>query len=241
MPSIANNLAEPQGKSVATFSVGSKQTQASQLLSRLRSKIVTGQLAPGERLVVSSLADTIGAGQTPVREALMRLASEGFVTLEDQRGFTVAPVSRKELEDLTQSRLMVDCQVFQLAIDHGDDAWEGEIVSSYHRLQKQNRFTDDGTAIHPEWEQRHTAFHRALMAGCPNGVLLQVHAMLHERADRYRHLAVRYLNVPRNDMAEHEAIMNAALKRDGVKAQELLRQHISRTSSIVLEKLSLEP
>lgn len=216
--------------------LGSKQTRASQLLGRVRNEIICGRLAPGERLVVSSLAEAMHAGQTPIREALMRLASEGFVVQEDQRGFSVAPVSRDELRDLTQARAELDALALRLSIQLGDDNWEAALLGAFHRLQKATKISADGT-ISPDWQERHNAFHAALVAGCPNKVLLQVRTMLYERAERYRHLSVRYLRAPRDDRGEHEAMMKAALARDADKAEQLLKSHILRTTEILLEEI----
>jgi GntR family transcriptional regulator, carbon starvation induced regulator len=206
-----------------------KLTQSTQLFARIRADIVCGRLPPGERLVVSVLSEQYGAGQTPVREALMRLASEGFVTLEDQRGFSVAPVSPRELVDLTQARAEIDALALRAALEHGDDAWEAALVGAWHRLQKLNKVAPDGVTVTSDWEERHAAFHSALVAACPNKVLLQMRATLYERADRYRRLSVRYLRAPRDDRAEHEAILQAALARDAAKAEALLKAHIYTT------------
>ena len=219
---------------------GGKRTQASQLLSRLRADIVRGRLVPGERLVVSTLAERYDAGQTPMREALMRLVSEGFVTLEDQRGFSVAPVSREELIDLTAARADLDALALRASIEHGDDNWEAALLAAWHRLQKIPKIADDGVTIHPEWEERHSAFHAALVGACPNRVLLQMRAMLYERADRYRRLSVRYLRAPRDDKREHEEIMQAALARDASRAERLLKTHLHLTAKILLDEIELE-
>lgn len=216
--------------------LGGKQTRASQLLSRLRAEIISGRLAPGERLVVSTLAETLGAGQTPVREALMRLASEGFVVLEDQRGFSVAPVSRDELLDLTSARAELDALALRWSIQCGDDNWEASLLGAFHRLQKSTKIAGDGS-IQADWEERHRTFHEALVGACPNKVLLQVRTTLYERAERYRNLSVRYLRAPRDDRGEHEAIMNAALARDTAQAEQLLKTHILRTSEILLGEI----
>lgn len=218
-----------------------KRTQATQILSRLRAEIVNGRLMPGERLVVSGLAESLGAGQTPIREALMRLASEGFVTLEDQRGFSVAPVSRQELVELTAARAEIDGILIRWAIQHGDDAWEAEVLGSFHRLQKMRKLADDGVSLQPGWEERHHAFHAALVGACGNQVLLQTRATLHERADRYRRLSVRYLRAPRDDLGEHEAIMKAALARDTDEAERLIKAHLTQTSRILLDEIDAVP
>lgn len=222
---------------VAADAGAPKQTRATHLLGRLREAVITGKLPPGERLVVAALAESFQAGQTPIREALMRLASEGFVVQEDQRGFAVAPISRAELIDLTQARAEIESLAMGWSIQHGGDDWEAGLLAACHRLLKLPKLTADGHSIAPGWSERHLAFHQALMAGCPNRVVLQLSALLSERAERYRHLSVRYLKTPRDDRAEHEAMAQAALARDTTAAVHLVRRHIEITGEILLAEI----
>ncbi len=217
-----------------------KQTRATQLLRKLRDAVITGRLAPGERLVVANLAEAFDAGQTPIREALMRLASEGFVLQEDQRGFTVAPVSRAELVDLTAARCEVEALVLRWSIENGDDEWEAAVVGATHRLLKLNKLGADGHSIEPGWNDRHLAFHQALVGACPNRVMLQMRLLLSDRAERYRHLSVRYLKAPRDDRGEHEAIAKAALARDLPTAEALTRHHVATTTDILLAEIDAQ-
>lgn len=233
---LAKNDPSPLGRPPVIGLVTSKQTRTTQLLTQLRAEIISGRLPPGERLVLSALSEQFEAGQTPIREALLRLASEGLVVLEDQRGFTVAPVSREELIDLTHARAEIDALALRWSIEHGDDHWEATLLASYHRLKKLAKVTP-GNLIDREWQERHNVFHSCLVEGCNNKVILQVRATLNERAERYRHLSVRYLRFPRDDQGEHEAILNAALARDAALAEGLLKQHILRTTDILLNEL----
>lgn len=217
-----------------------KRTQATQLLERLRNDIVAGRMPPGERLIVSALAESVGAGQTPIREALMRLVSEGLVTLEDQRGFSVAPVSRRDLIDITETRAEIEALAMRSSIENGDDRWEGNLLGAYHRLSKAKKRAEDGFSINPDWEDRHNYFHAVLVSACTNTVLLQLRAQLYERADRYRKLSTRYLKVPRDDLGEHETLMTAALARDSVAAAEMLKAHIRLTAQIILAETPIQ-
>ena len=216
---------------------GHKHTRASQLVAQLRQAVITGRLLPGERLIVNNLADMFGAGQTPIREALMRLASEGLVVQEDQRGFAVAPVSRAELVDLTQSRCEIEALVISWSIAHGGDEWEAGLLAAAHRLHKVEKAMPGTHLVTPEWAKRHADFHQALVAGCPNRVLLQVRSLLSDRAERYRRLSVRYLKSPPDERAEHEAMAQAALNRDTARCVELVRRHIQITADILLAEI----
>lgn len=186
---------------------------------------------------MGALADTFDEGQTPVREALMKLASEGYVIQEDQRGFTVAPVSRSELVHLTQMRAEIESLAVKWSIQEGNDEWEAGVLAATHRLLRLNKLGPDGHSIDPNWNERHLAFHQALVAGCTNQVLLQMRSLLSDRAERYRHLAVRYLKAPRDDRSEHETMANAVLSRNTALAEELVRSHIEITSKILLAEI----
>jgi len=106
----------------------------SQVFGRLRTDILSGQLAPGERLRIQALSEQYAVGATAIREALSRLVSDGFVESEDQRGFCVAPVSRDELVDLTQTRIELESVALQQAVERGGIDWESQVLSSFHRL-----------------------------------------------------------------------------------------------------------
>ena len=106
-----------------------------------------------------------GSGQSPLREALMRLASEQLVVLEDHKGFRVAPVSADEALDIAKSRCELEGLAVRMAIENGDDRWEANIIARFHELSKRATYTSDGK-LDPEWERRHDAFHQALYAGC---------------------------------------------------------------------------
>jgi hypothetical protein len=76
---------------------------------RIRADLVHGRLAPGRKLGLDGLRQIYGAGVSTLREALNRLASEGLVIAEGQRGFAVAPVSAEDLREVAELRLLLEC------------------------------------------------------------------------------------------------------------------------------------
>jgi DNA-binding GntR family transcriptional regulator len=83
----------------------------------LRHDVICGKLAPGERLRVEHLKDQYEVGAGTLREALSLLVSDALVTSEGQRGFRVAPISVADLEDLTNTRVMLETEAFDLALE----------------------------------------------------------------------------------------------------------------------------
>ncbi|MBN9114782.1 MAG: GntR family transcriptional regulator, partial [Pandoraea sp.] len=76
---------------------GSNVTLATNLYDRMRADLLAGKLEPGRKLQIEFLCDQYQAGQTPVREALNRLTSDGLVERRDQRGFAVTGISAADL------------------------------------------------------------------------------------------------------------------------------------------------
>ncbi len=216
-----------------------KTTQASAALSLLRDDILQGRLLPGARLRFDDLRDQYQIGLSPLREALMRLSSEGLVILEDQRGFRVAPVSKPDLIDITRTRQQLECLALRASIARGDDEWEGNLLSTFHQLEKSPRTTQDDGA-NPGWESRHAAFHYALVSACDSRLLLQFRELLYDQSTRYRRLSQHYLDQPRDDVAEHRGLMEAALARDADTAALLITAHFQKTADIVLAGATFE-
>ncbi len=206
---------------------------------QLRADIVACRLAPNERLRVEALRDRYGVGGSPVREALMRLEAEGLVTLEQNKGFRVAPVSKEHLIDLMKTRIEIECIALRWSIDKGGVAWEVDLVAAFHRLahlKKLERST--GADVSSSWVKEHRNFHAALVAGCGSPRLMAIRDNLFAQAERYFALSIVSKVSARNDKREHEQIMRAALERNAPRATQLLTDHIDRTTERVAKFLS---
>src|SRR5690606_7980773 len=132
------------------------RTMASSVYNRLRRDILEGAREPGARLPIEVIRARYGTGASPVREALNRLAAEGVVVLEDQKGFRVPPISRADLLELTRTRCWINEIAVRESIARGDAAWEEQLVVAYHRLWRAPRHSPEGAnRINPGWERLH--------------------------------------------------------------------------------------
>lgn len=193
----------------------------------LRADLVACRLRPGAALRITELAGRLSVSPGSVREALSRLASEGLVVSEPQRGFSASPISNADLEDITTVRSDIDAQCLRLAIEHGDINWEARVVSALHRLSRIHSALNGG----PPWlsagyAEAHKGFHEALVSGCPNDWYLKLRDQLFLLGDRYYNLFLTLRKVDSDDFHEHRAIADATLGRDTEKAVELLTNHI---------------
>lgn len=201
----------------------------------LRQDILTGRLLPGERLRAETLRQRYEVGGSPVREALMRLETEGFVVLEQNKGFRVAEVSEEHLLDLTRTRIEIEGLALKWSISKGGVEWESGIVASMHRLASVPKHLDgEGQERNADWLRYHREFHAALVAACDSPVLLGLRNRLFDQAERYVALSISAGGEVRDDVSEHQAIMEAVLAREAELALVLNRRHIERTTKKLL-------
>lgn len=203
---------------------------------QLRADVLTGRLSPGEKLGAEVLRQRFKMGSSPIREALNRLLAEGFVALEAQKGFRVAPISERDLSELVTARCWIDGAAIREGIKRYDTKWEEGLVLALHRLTKAARRGDPNTP-NDEWEQLHRKFHRALVSGCGSRWIVRISEQLFDAAERYRLLAAEYV-AERNELEEHRALTEACLNREADKAVQLLSDHFGRTYNVIASFMS---
>ncbi|HEY2187869.1 MAG TPA: FCD domain-containing protein [Caldimonas sp.] len=220
---------------IATVTPSSSRSLTSLAFERLREDILSGRLAPSERLRIQALTERYQIGATAIREALSRLTTDGLVDAEDQRGFTVASVSREELLDLTQTRIQIEQMALRMAIARGDVEWESRLLSSFHRLSRIDvrHVTAETLAA---WKTAHRQFHDALLLGCGSPWTLRLCRLLYDQTERYRNLSERGARKRKRDVGkEHREMMEAAIARDADRLCRLIEAHFRETTNIILD------
>ena len=102
----------------------------------LKNDIIRGVYQPDEKLRMSLLTSRYGLGVGPLREALSQLVAERLVTVVNQKGYRVAPMSEQELLDIFDARANMEAMLVRLAIERGGDEWEAELLARAHLLNK---------------------------------------------------------------------------------------------------------
>ncbi|MCF6214896.1 MAG: FCD domain-containing protein [Emcibacter sp.] len=216
-----------------------KRTMASQLADSVRNDIVNGTLPPGTRLNLNALSKQYAAGVNPLREALSRLSATGFITAEDQRGFKVSEISRKELIDTQRVRTELECIALRLSIANGDINWESELIAAHHRMSRIQRTPmGERLSLDVNWETGHHDFHMALLSACESEWLMLFINTLFECSTRYRKAMLLFKNTLGRDVeTEHKNLMDAALNKDADHACALLTAHFNETTELILSSM----
>jgi len=210
---------------------------------RLKQDIIRGEYKPGEKLLMSGLKERYDLGVGPLREALSLLVAEHLVVAISQKGYRVAPMSIREMEDIYDARANLEAMIVSLAIERGDDAWEAQILANAHTLSKVMDVTTRAKVL-DVWDERHKAFHSAIAAGCGSKHLLQARTYLFDQAERYRHLWLKQTVFSEEALArkrqEHNALVEAILARDTARATAMMRSHLMTPVPIILEVMKRE-
>ncbi len=220
---------------MSAASNGEAKTLTDQVYHQIRRDIIEGTIAPDSKLHIEQLKKQYDVGATPIREALSRLSSDGFVITQGQRGFQAAPVSALDLADVTELRIMLEKRALRKSIELGDDQWESRVVATFYQLTKaeQNKDTIDAE----EWEMRNRDFHHALISSCSSVWLTRFYNLLYDQHKRYRNLSLAAnakADTKRDLHAEHQRIFDAALARDADTACAEAEIHIRKTAEVTL-------
>ena len=213
MSTLASRIRRRGRPSLGTLDRGAA-TVASELVKQLRADIIRGSLLRAEAACGFCLYP-LQRGKQPAREALSQLSAEGLVTRHDQRGFFVAEITLDNLVELIKTRQWLEERALRESIANRTEAWEEEIVLSFHRLMRVSRWVSTEPGQPPktncEWENRHRRFHRALIAGCTVRPLLRFCSELSDQLERYRQLAAEAIYPFELEEAEHRRIMELVI------------------------------
>jgi DNA-binding GntR family transcriptional regulator len=147
--------------------------------SVLRRRILHAELLPGVKLNEQRLATELGVSRTPLREALHQLAQEGFLTAEPGRGFSVAPLSSREVGELFAIIGALEAQAIEWA-GFPDVQAMAELQEINARLATALGDVEQALALNDRW-------HRTLVRRCPNGHLIRMIGELRSRIYRYEY------------------------------------------------------
>lgn len=200
--------------------------------THLREQIIDCTRAPGERLTESEVATQMRLGKTPVREALRQLVHEGLVVVHPRRGYVVAPVTLRDVEDLCGLRLIVEPAAVSLAAERMD----GDATAALEKLCHIGYEVADPASVR-EFHRVNRSFHSTIAGSCGNPrVAALVDQLL---VESQRIIQFGMLLQPHSDEAvhSHEALLDALRERNASAARRIVAQEIRDTQRMVIDGL----
>lgn len=212
-----------------------------QVHAHLRDSIMRGHYAPGDALKPQDLAREQGVSLAVVREALVRVVGEGLADRLPNRGFAVPAFSDRRWQQITEARRTVEVVVLRMSIERGDVDWEARVRAAHHRLTRTPVYVpEEGEYYSGAWSEAHRAFHRALLEGCGNPVLLETFDRMWTASELARRWSA-YRNPDRDGADEHRRLEEAALARDADTAAGVLARHLTLTAAGLTGRTDHEP
>ena len=195
--------------------------RADTLRHRLEEDILTGALAPGDRLEEVALAQRFGVSRTPIREALFQLAAAGLVENRPRRGAVVAEIGPRQLNEMFEVMAELEAMCARLATRRAT-AEDLTAIRSAQEACRAALGSGDGDAYYYENE----VFHERIRAAARNRFLMDQADALQRRLRPYRRLQLRALNRIEASFREHEAIVAAIAGADAPRAADVMRAHV---------------
>jgi len=199
---------------------------------QLRDDLALCRIRPGERLLTGPLRERFGVSFTVIREALARLAAEGFAVADPKKGYTAAEISVEDILSLTEARIGVEILCLRESILLGDALWQDIIVQRRDQiLAIPVSSPSQPCRINEEFMEAHDRFHDSLVAACANPWLLRVREMLHNQSSRYRQICIPLEPTLPNGERGYREIAAAVLARDHGKAASLISGRFRRNTA----------
>lgn len=192
-----------------------------QLGEQIEERIVTGHYAPGVRLDEQDLAESFGVSRTPVREALIQLASAGLVEIRPRRGAIVSTIGPSRLCEMFDVMAELEAMCGRLAARRITPEEQVQLRAAHLACETARRANDPDA-----YYRLNEAFHRAIYTASHNAFLADQAMALHRRLRPYRRLQLRVRNRMSTSFAEHSAIVDAILAGDSEQAADRLRRHV---------------
>ncbi|KMS82569.1 MULTISPECIES: GntR family transcriptional regulator [Streptomyces] len=184
--------------------------------------ITTRALQPGQHLVESELAGHLGVSRQPVREALQRLNTEGWVDLRPAQGAFVHEPTEEEADQLLTVRTLLEAEAARLAAAHADSAGITVLEELCAEGEKAVAAEDVDRAV-----ALNAAFHAKVMELAGNTVLAGLAAQVDRRVRWYYTPVARQRG--RQSWREHRELITAIAARDEQRATQLMREHTEHT------------
>jgi DNA-binding GntR family transcriptional regulator len=203
------------------------------VLARLRDMIVEGDLAPGARLNERVLCAQLAVSRTPLREAMKMLAAEGLLALLPNRGAMVPELSADDIRHTFELMAALEAANGELACariaaEELDEirALHYEMLACYARRDL------------PGYYRRNHAIHALINLAARNPVLTQTYRTINARIQALRFRSNFNREKWEAAVEEHEQMIDALAKRDGVRMRAILTQHLAHKCEAVLAELA---
>ena len=197
----------------------------------LRDRLVSGEFEAGQRLRPEELRHDYQVSASNLREILFRLSTVGLVDFLEQRGFRMPQQSPVLQRDLSQTRILLECEGACLSVRNGGVAWEARLTAAHHELkhiEQRLRSMGGNNELFALWCGAELKFHSTLIAECRSDVLKDFHLQVFRRFRQQVIASAKAFGFYPENVEQHQAILDAVLQRDEALVRQRIQDHLAR-------------
>ena len=199
------------------------------ILKVIEKGILSGAIKPGERIIETELAKTLGTSKSPVREALKKLEGEGIVQLVPRKGYLVRNIDRKSIDDFFDIMFVMETAAARMSLRKKDQMVCKELDSFIGRMEKKLTEKD-----YEAYLVLNDLFHMYFYTLIDNEWATKVSQMLRKQAEMLRSLSLYTRDRFEPSVQEHRAIVEAYKKGDEVRLVKAVENHLLRFKENIL-------
>ncbi|QAY96040.1 GntR family transcriptional regulator [Methylovirgula ligni] len=203
-----------------------------QVVANLRSAILSGRFAPGERLIEALLCEMLQVSRTSLREALRQLEAERLITIKPFKGPAVAIMTVDDAKQIYEARALLEGHAAKLFADR---ATQHDVENMQQALEKFEAADKAGNAL--ERIACTDEFYDVILRGCGNRMIMELLEGLHARVNFLRYRSMSSPSRANESAKEMRAMLTAIKAKSPAEAAQAARSHIRHARAAALKIL----
>ena len=200
-----------------------KMSQSEQAYEFLKWKILNSELSLGKLYTEADLCELVELGRSPIRSALSNLQRDHLVVVMPRKGMFVKGWTAEELGELTDVRVVIETEVIKLAITSASDKQINRLKSLMEKGRRYVKKNDRKELMRIDHE-----FHIGLAEATQNSVYVELVKFLKQRSNPLWFLRITGPEKLQEVQNEHEAIVDAIIKKDKKSAVSAIKNHLNK-------------
>jgi DNA-binding GntR family transcriptional regulator len=209
---------------------GKRLQLSDEIVAYIRELIMTGYLRGGQQVNIDALARHFGTSPTPVRDALNVLRGEGFVRVEPRRGFWIAPLSERDVEDMFLVQGVIAGELTKRATQMSTELLLTELIRLQDGMRQAHERSGDETIERLNYE-----FHREINRAASSPKLSWLLGIVVKNVPRTLYAAIS--GWPEASLRDHGAIIESIQKKKPDSARKAMEAHIKHAGDLLIAHL----
>lgn len=201
----------------------------------LKNAIIDQTIEPGSRLVESKIADMLGISRTPLREAFHKLEREDWIEKNPSGGFQVVLLTKQDIEQTFGIRSVLEAYAARLAAENCQDK---DLAPLEKKMKEFTQCLDSKDS--EKLQKINTEFHDLLYSLSKSPKLIKMINQLRAQISRFRQIILKQEGFAHQSSEDHSKMLDAIRNRDGNTVEQLVRDHIIKGKSAVLNQIKKE-